>query len=202
MNSPSKRAIEWKKKIITDYRVRGHQRLLKSLSSSGLAAGRTPQGSIAGRLNYSCDLPSAFTTGYIWRQDVGPDGQWVRPAKAALMRREAELKKPRNAEQAVDNQSPCRSNFKTYRASRPDPIAACTHSDGRSPSETICLPLISPTEKKTVARSGPKFAFFATPSEERSTPLNCYGNFSSHFLLNRFALFEKRVSVILTAMYM
>lgn len=35
-----------------------------------------------------------------------------------------------------------------------------------------------------------------------STPLNCYGNFTSHFLLNRFALFQKHVSVILIAMYM
>lgn len=149
--------------------MQGHQTLPRSLSSSKLAAGRTPWGSIAGRINYSCDLPSAFTTGCIWRQDVGPDGQWVRPAEAALVHGGAELKTPRNAEQAVDSKSPCRSDFKTHCASQPHPSAACTHRDGCSPSEPICLPLISTKKNKikTFARSGPESASFAGGS----TPL-------------------------------
>lgn len=153
--------------------VQGHQTLPRSLSGSELAAGRTPRGSIAGRINYSCDLPSAFTTGYIWRQDVGPDGQWARPAEAALMHGEAELKTPRNAEQAVDSKSPCRPDFKTHCASRPHPTAACAPRDGCSPSEPICLPLISPKKNKNraFARSGPESASFAAPSAGGSTPL-------------------------------
>lgn len=40
-------------------------------------AGRMPQESITVCLRYPCALSSAFTTGYIWRQDAGLDRQWV-----------------------------------------------------------------------------------------------------------------------------